>query len=469
MTMNYIEFINERKQVGTLYHFTMLHALGKILQSNSLKSFYPYISFTRNKSFDTISQVRIVIDGDKLSDKYKIEPFAYGKGKSLDKYRIPIFKFESEERVKIFPDTTPIGHDFISELKDIKKYIIRIDILYLRGDNFQPLLTKIVENNPDINFRMISPSEWNKTLINPDIDRLKKFESFIQSDLYTNEFRSIISKIDSPITNIILNFNKPLDISQINPMTGMENMVSYVRNGKKEMMKVGSFVSRILTETGENFPPNVVEKFVNEYRGTFSSISSDQNFETVYGENIRKYYLDKNYSEGGGTLNNSCMMHDFCQKYLNIFVENPDKINLLILRNPKNRLQIDGRALLLNLDSHPGKKFLDFPYTSKDHMYKIFEEYAKKKGWYYTKKEEGKPTHYRYLNVFDPSGNKIDEIFNVNLSPEDYDYYPYLDVMRFYNPNTGYLTNDENSVKEEEGFIVLMDEKGHYVTGSEYR
>lgn len=301
-----------------------------------------------------------------------------------------------------------------------------------------------------------------------DVD-LKKFESFIESDLYTNEFKNIISKINSPISNIILNFDKPINISQVNPITGMKNMVSYVRNSKKEMMKIGYFVTKILNETGDIFQSNVIEKFVNEYKGIFSSISSDQNFEIVYGENIRKYYLDRNYSEGGGTLQNSCMMYEFCQKYLNIFVENPDRVNLLILRNPKNRLLIDGRALLWNLNSHPGKKFLDFPYTSKDYMYKIFEEYAKKKGWYYTQKEEGEPSHYRFLNVFDPSDNKTDETFYINLTPEDYEFYPYLDIMRFFNPNTGYLTNDKNSVNEEDGIIVLSDEKGHYITANNYR
>jgi hypothetical protein len=470
MAMNYIEFINERKQVGILYHFTMIHALGKILETNSLKSHYPYISFTRNKSFETSSQVRIVIDGDKLSDKYRIEPFAYGQSKNVDKFGIPVLKKEAEERIIVSLDKPDWSHsDFISELKDIKKYIIRIDVLHSKSERYQPFLNSMMIDNPDINFRMISLTDWNRTLVNADVDRIKKFESFTESDLFTNEFRIIISKIDSPISNIILNFNKPIDISNVNPMTGMENMVSYVRNGKKEMMKIGSFVTRILSETGDTFQPNVIEKFVNEYKGTFSFISSDQNFETVYGENIRKYYLDRNYSEGGGTLQNSCMKFEYCQKYLNIFVENPDRVNLLILRNPKNRLQIDGRALLWTLDNHSGKKFLDFPYTSKDYMYKIFEEYAKKKGWYYTKKEEGEPSHYRFLNVFDPSGNKTDEIFYVNLTPEDYEFYPYLDIMRFFNPDTGYLTNDKNSINEEEGIIVLGDEKGRYITGSNYR
>ena len=42
------ESINESKQVGILYHFTSYHNLTQILKSNTLKSFYPYLSQETN-------------------------------------------------------------------------------------------------------------------------------------------------------------------------------------------------------------------------------------------------------------------------------------------------------------------------------------------------------------------------------------------------------------------------------------
>ena len=100
-----IDLLNERKQVGTLYHFTSYSSMVAILGDNLvLKSTHgtlvqPYISFTRNKSMssDSISdQVRIAIDGNLLSDRYKLEPHAdaaagYGRS-SVD---------ESEERISV--------------------------------------------------------------------------------------------------------------------------------------------------------------------------------------------------------------------------------------------------------------------------------------------------------------------------------------------------------------------------------
>ena len=118
-----IDLINERKQVGTLYHFTKYDNMIDIINENFiLKSIHgtltqPYISFTRNKamSSDTIlDQVRIVIDGSLLSDRYKLEPHAdakagYGRS-SVD---------ESEERVSMI--RYPKG-------VDILKCLIRIDV-----------------------------------------------------------------------------------------------------------------------------------------------------------------------------------------------------------------------------------------------------------------------------------------------------------------------------------------------------
>jgi len=83
--------IVEGKQRGTLYHFTNLKNLNYILKSDSLRVSTEFerlgISTTRNKNFGDVANsqglgladghsvnVRISLDGDKLSNKYKIVP-----------------------------------------------------------------------------------------------------------------------------------------------------------------------------------------------------------------------------------------------------------------------------------------------------------------------------------------------------------------------------------------------------------
>ena len=83
-----LDILNEAKQVGTLYHFTRTGELINILESNILKASdmwstnddpRPFNAFTKNKNGWDVggfpTDVRIAIDGDKLSNKYKIQPF----------------------------------------------------------------------------------------------------------------------------------------------------------------------------------------------------------------------------------------------------------------------------------------------------------------------------------------------------------------------------------------------------------
>ena len=115
--LDILEEITEGKQVGTLYHFTRTGELTSILSNNILKASdtwapmdnpKPFNSFTRNKNGWDVggfpTDVRIMIDGDKLSHKYKIQPFDMGYG--VD---------EMEERI-------------YKDIPNIKDYILDITI-----------------------------------------------------------------------------------------------------------------------------------------------------------------------------------------------------------------------------------------------------------------------------------------------------------------------------------------------------
>lgn len=103
--------LNEAKQVGDIYHFTdidtlalMIENKGEIVLDPSFSSFAAgkYYSFTRNPNLGTLSEekhhVRIKLDGDKMSNKYKFEPYADldSDGGSYSK-NSP--NYESEERI----------------------------------------------------------------------------------------------------------------------------------------------------------------------------------------------------------------------------------------------------------------------------------------------------------------------------------------------------------------------------------
>lgn len=119
--------IKEAKQVGILYHFTTIQNIEDILKSKGLKSdFFDYISFTRNFNLQKTSdyfkdhKVRLTFDGNKLSNKYKIEPFIDNVGKIIRKYG------EYEERI-LWPSGKLLPCFFALKQIDIEKGISRED------------------------------------------------------------------------------------------------------------------------------------------------------------------------------------------------------------------------------------------------------------------------------------------------------------------------------------------------------
>ena len=133
------DILKEAKQVGIIYHYTTFKSGLKVLELNQLKSDHTAestnakpvfgISFTRDKRFNNANravdftnssfgrtpQLRFTIDGNKLSNKFKVQP--YSQGGRFDKGKKD---FESEERVtsdKLF--TIPLSN-----------YLISIDLLF---------------------------------------------------------------------------------------------------------------------------------------------------------------------------------------------------------------------------------------------------------------------------------------------------------------------------------------------------
>lgn len=102
--------LTEAKQIGDIYHFTSTDALadmikeyGNITLNTDAESFAAggYYSFTRDPNLGTLSEekhhVRIKLDGDKMSTKYKFEPYA--DKSSGEEFLKGGSHFEAEERI----------------------------------------------------------------------------------------------------------------------------------------------------------------------------------------------------------------------------------------------------------------------------------------------------------------------------------------------------------------------------------
>lgn len=146
----------------------------------------------------------------------------------------------------------------------------------------------------------------------------------------------------------------------------------------RQPMKIGKFF-RVLDE---NLKDKDVEIFINSFKSNYDMLIKGltDTLQLVAGEDVRFWYNGKNYVQGGGTLNSSCMRGENKGPEMQMFVDNPDVCQLLILRDPKS-LKLLGRALIWRLEEPKDKTFMDYVYTRYDKDRDLFIMYAKTRGW----------------------------------------------------------------------------------------
>lgn len=104
-----LDILKEAKAVGVIYHFTTIGAITMMLEEyNSIvlddnyssEAGRGYFSFTRNPNLDRVTWtvVRLKLDGNKMSNRYRFEPYMYG-GKERQVSKIEVNWFEAEERI----------------------------------------------------------------------------------------------------------------------------------------------------------------------------------------------------------------------------------------------------------------------------------------------------------------------------------------------------------------------------------
>jgi hypothetical protein len=198
--------------------------------------------------------------------------------------------------------------------------------------------------------------------------------------------------------------------------------------------------------------PYDVESFSNMFKATVEAHSKI--IKMVEGDNIVFYYNCNNYAKEGGTLGNSCMNHPSKGVYLGLYSKNPEKVKMLVLYPEDVRDKIIGRAILWKLDT-PNRYFMDRIYTANDSDQYLFIEYAKSHGYLY---KSSQSYGWDYDIIDGKTGDRSKIEMSINL-PGDYDYYPYLDTLQFFNPETGHLTNDYNNISSR-NYRQLTDTQG---------
>ena len=193
------------------------------------------------------------------------------------------------------------------------------------------------------------------------------------------------------------------------------------------------------------------QKTLRDLIDKYGALTDDtMKFEVVKGEEVKKWYLEDNYETTKGDLGGSCMRHDRCQTYFDIYIKNPDVVSLLICLGAKGTLI--GRALIWNLsDSNYPSQLMDRIYFRDERVKEKFISYAEDNDMVY------KPG--RGLTNIVWRGERFKKSPKVKLDEWEFDEYPYMDTFAKLDIEDGTLYNSEDRA---EGFYILTSTDGGY-------
>lgn len=330
-------------------------------------------------------------------------------------------------------------------------------VSFIQDNTAQQLIGKdkdiwIVSNNGRMlkyqNFSSTSGEENNKRtyeLLGVEMTDVQKIDNNKEVKLVNeaispfndNKVYCYVETLEDPIQKMVINKTG----------IGRKNNDGYqkVWNQSRNSMRIGRFITRLIPLTGKTFSNADVEKFVNEWKATID-IMNDAflKFDVVSGNDIFKWYRSSNtLRSSGGTIDSSCML-DTPENCLYIYINNPEKIQMVILYDDSGSIDSDGkytsrkiagRAILWKTDE--GDMFMDRIYYSNDDQVELFRKYSESNGWW-AKKQNNSQVDF---SVIQGETVKNDIIYHVTIKKWSWGF-PYLDSLPCFD--NGILTNDES-------------------------
>jgi hypothetical protein len=229
-------------------------------------------------------------------------------------------------------------------------------------------------------------------------------------------------------------------------------------------IKIGRFVNKMYPDEFHN---TEIEGFVNEIKTKRKILDNkgEDRIKVVEGEDIKKYYHEDRYdtkSFHGSPLGGSCMRDNSCQDYIDFYAKNTG-VKLVILMSDREVDKISGRALLWDINEIDGekveRKFMDRIYYIESDDIGLFHDYAKKNNWLYKENQNMSNN----CSIYDPEKEDSEYfILKTTNSFETTETYPYMDTMKWFHIDDGFLTNGEDIKGDYNGDIYFLESTGGY-------
>jgi hypothetical protein len=273
--------------------------------------------------------------------------------------------------------------------------------------------------------------------------------------------RDVISP-KSGVSYLLVKFGEIQTVINKNNVVFLDSSQEIWNKPGKQPMRVGRVVTALLKNSPKKHTSTEIADFVSRYRTKIEELNNAfGSIEIVSGDDIAKWYRIENYesSSSRSELHNSCMARKDANIF-EIYTQNPEVCSLIIQKSKTESDKITARALLWTLSD--GKKFMDRVYFNNPESVELFRSYCKENGIF-----------AKYINnngasvyAIDPvTGSQVTlEKIEVQLRRLKYKKFPYMDTLKFYNPDNKTLDsiNEDNS-----DYWKLESTGGGYEEGSE--
>lgn len=293
---------------------------------------------------------------------------------------------------------------------------------------------------------------------NKDYSRIAKV--FLDLDV-TYHDKLAMSYFDVGSDNQSITYLNPVKVNKIRKEKGWTISDAIKNLMSKNSIRIGKLANKVIELHNKKFAQNLVftppeiEDFVNAYKAHWDFENNKMsNLKLVSGSIISYWYWENNYHSENGTLGNSCMRHDFCAEYLDIYTHSKN-VSMLILLTPENK--ISGRAIIWELTD--GSLFMDRVYTNDDSDVNLFIKWAELNNCAYKLEQNS-----RVGNIV-KDGKTSDLKLEVKVYSVDYDSrfdekFPYMDTLKYFYWKEGVLRNWKDLNKTP--FIFLEDAEGSF-------
>lgn len=272
----------------------------------------------------------------------------------------------------------------------------------------------------------------------------------------------VLKQVISPktgFTYLLIKFGEIQTIINKNNVVFLDSSQEIWNKPGRQPMRIGRVVTALLQNSPTKHTNTEIADFVNKYKTKIEELNNAfASIEIVSGDDIAEWYRIENYESAAGRseLHNSCMARKDANIF-EIYTKNPEVCSLIIQKSKTESGKITSRALLWTLSD--GKKFMDRVYFNNPESVELFRSYCEENGIF-----------AKYLNnngasvyVIDPvTGNRETlEKIEVQLKRLKYKKFPYMDTLKFYNPDNKTL----DSINEDDSdYWKLESTSGSYET-----